>query len=130
MKNNLNLFGILLFALLLSIPTFGQTKEKHHNNKHKGNTYENTKENAYENNYSNKSTKDISNGTIRTNDLVDKQALYAYAQLRSRNFNEQKSHQEGGNTYKVWYNNRNNQCIKTTSRDKRITSIVNSTHCR
>lgn len=63
-------------------------------------------------------------------DLVNKDAKNAYSKLQQRGFYEVKKVQDGGNTYKLFYNDRTRQCIKTTSRDERITSINTSNHCR
>jgi hypothetical protein len=63
-------------------------------------------------------------------DLVYKPSKYAYDKLNQRGFAEVKKVSDGGNTYKLFYNNRTRQCIKTTSRDEKITSIHPSSNCR
>ncbi|WP_228851317.1 hypothetical protein [Aegicerativicinus sediminis] len=66
---------------------------------------------------------------VRVSDLVGRGAEWSYTELRHRGFQEQKKHQDGGKTYRVFYNYRTHQCIKTLSQNKRISSIQNSTHC-
>jgi flagellar biosynthesis GTPase FlhF len=129
MKKRIKTMIILsAFALFSSTITFAQ-KNKHHNKKENYNdnnyNYNNDTYNKdrYDNKYNNRSN-------YNNQDLVGRSAINAYSALRNRNFYEQKTHQQGGNTYKVWYNRNTRQCIKTTSRDRRITSIVSSTHCR
>ena len=129
MKNTIKLLGLLLVAFLFSINSYGQSKEKH--NKKKDKEYYNNDNYNYNNNNDRYSKDRYDNRKNYNNqDLVGRSALNAYSTLRNRNFYEQKTHQQGGNTYKVWYNRNSRQCIKTTSRDRRITSIVPSTHCR
>ncbi|WP_228851318.1 hypothetical protein [Aegicerativicinus sediminis] len=69
------------------------------------------------------------NDEVRVSDIVGRDAEWSYSELRHRGFDEVKKHQEGGKTYRVFYNYRTNQCIKTLSVSKRIQSIQNSTHC-
>jgi len=66
---------------------------------------------------------------VRISDLVGRGADWSYQELRHRGFDEVKKHQDGGKTYRIFYNYRTNQCIKTLSENKRISSIQNSTHC-
>lgn len=56
-------------------------------------------------------------------------ALKAYDELEDRGFRETKSHKDGGKTYRVWYNSRTGECVKTLSQDKRITEVVRSNRC-
>lgn len=139
MKKLLKTLTVLcFFAILSTSQVIAQKHEKHNhsnngrynNNNYNNDRYDNDRYNndRYDNNRYSKDRYNDRNYNNR--DLVGRQALTAYSILRNRNFYEQKSHQEGGNTYKVWYNRNTRQCIKTTSRDRRITSIVNSTHCR
>lgn len=93
------------------------------------NSYNNDYDNNYNNNRYNNNNKSY-NRDFKYGYLTGQRALYAYDELRKNGFNEQKTHQQGGNTYKVWYNNNTDQCLKTTSRDEKISSIVVSTHCK
>lgn len=68
-------------------------------------------------------------GEVKVYDLVGRGATWAYDELRDRGFTEQKNHQNDGKTYRVFYNFRTHQCIKTLSKNKKIASIQNSTHC-
>lgn len=61
--------------------------------------------------------------------LSQKDAVWAYEELSANGFMLQKTHQQGGNTYKIWYNSNTNQCVKTTSKDKLISVIENSSNC-
>jgi hypothetical protein len=63
-------------------------------------------------------------------DLMNIPALEAYDKLQDRGFSEVKNfHSKDGKTYRVWYNNETNQCIKTISIKKRIHDVLKSTHC-
>jgi|GEM_PF-4692678 len=62
-------------------------------------------------------------------DLVGQLATKAYVKLDKRGFDETKEVRDGGNTYKLWMN-RDGECIKTTSRDGKITSVKASANCR
>lgn len=66
---------------------------------------------------------------LRNADLVGRTATEAYATLKKRRFSETKDVKDGGNTYKLWMN-RNGECLKTTSRDGKITSVKASANCR
>lgn len=92
----------------------------------------NNNNNRYNNNYSNNKNnyRRDNNEDFNYGYLNRQKANYAYNELRKNGFVEQKNHQQGGNTYKVWFNDDTNQCLKTTSRDEKITSIVVSTHCK
>ena len=57
-------------------------------------------------------------------------ATLAYDKLKSRGFYQVKEFQsKEGKTYRVWYNNETNQCIKTISINKHIHDVLKSTHC-
>jgi hypothetical protein len=116
------------------------------NNSYGSNSYNNYGYNNYHNHdnqnsyhtgsYSNYNYGNNNYGVNRSNgnyeyydDLVYKDARNAYSKLQQRGFYEVKKVQDGGNTYKLFYNDRTRQCIKTTSRDERITSINTSNHC-
>ncbi|VXC07782.1 exported hypothetical protein [Flavobacterium sp. 9R] len=101
-------------------------KGKYSNN---NNRYNNDYNDSYNNNRYNNNKKNY-NGNFDYGYLNRQKATYAYSELRKNGFDEQKTHEQGGNTYKVWFNNDSNQCLKTTSRDEKITSIVVSTHCK
>lgn len=66
---------------------------------------------------------------MRNADLVGRTATEAYATLKKRRFSETKDVKDGGNTYKLWMN-RDGECLKTTSRDGKITSVKASANCR
>jgi hypothetical protein len=69
-------------------------------------------------------------GKIRYKDLVNESATYAYEELGKRGFYEVKNVNDGATTYKLWKNDETYQCIKTTSRGQKITTIINSTNCK
>ncbi|MGL2987671.1 hypothetical protein ACSVH5_08755 [Flavobacterium sp. RSSA_27] len=150
MKNHFKTLTVLCFFALCS--TTAVVAQKHDNKKNDKSNHSNNGRYNNNNNYNNdrydndrydndrydndRYSKDrynndrYSSKSYNNRDLVGRQALTAYSMLRNRNFYEQKSHQEGGNTYKVWYNRNTRQCLKTTSRDRRITSVVSSSNCR
>lgn len=66
---------------------------------------------------------------VNVNDLRGMDAVEAYEELMSRGFEKRKKKTYGGTTYGVWYNRDTHQCIKTVSKNKRITDIMKSTHC-
>lgn len=66
---------------------------------------------------------------LRHQDLVGKTATEAYVLLRKRRFSETKEVKGGGNTYKLWMNGKG-ECLKTTSRDGKISSVKASSNCR
>lgn len=66
---------------------------------------------------------------IDNSDLVGYKAPAAYLKLDSRGFGEVKEVRDGANTYKLFYNPKTSQCIKTTSRGGKITSVKASTNC-
>ena len=66
---------------------------------------------------------------VNVNDLVGWGAIDAYEELMSRGFDKRKKETYGSKTYGVWYNRDTHQCIKTLSENKKISSIVKSTHC-
>ena len=68
-------------------------------------------------------------GSIKVDYLKGWKALSAYAELKSKGFHEIKKHTTNGKTYRIWYNKRTNQCIKTLSKNERIAEIMKSTHC-
>ncbi|WP_455168711.1 hypothetical protein, partial [Aegicerativicinus sediminis] len=68
-------------------------------------------------------------GEQRVHDLIGRSATWAYDELNDRGFREQKSHQDGGKTYRVFYNSRTDQCIKTLSENKRISKVMASNRC-
>jgi len=93
------------------------------NNNYNNNKYNNN--NNYNNNRYNNN-----NGNFSYSYLNKKDAVWAYDELSNNGFTLQKTHQEGGKTYKIWFNNNSNQCLKTTSENKRISIIENSSHCK
>lgn len=123
------------------------------------NRIENNSSGCYKNNYNNYSSNNYENNYYKNNnhyryntdndyhsynhdyydntnynkqtvsDLVNRDAESAYSTLRDRGFDEVKKHTSNGKTYKVFYNSNTKQCIKTTSDNRRIRSIENSTHC-
>ncbi|MCH4823550.1 hypothetical protein ML462_10250 [Gramella lutea] len=66
---------------------------------------------------------------VRYQDLEGEMALRAYDELEYRGFKEGKNHSNDGKTYRVWYNSRTDQCIKTLSVNKRIKEIMESNRC-
>ena len=62
-------------------------------------------------------------------DLEGWGAKRAYGELERRGFEERRHHQQGGTTYRTWYNSRTGQCIKTVSKNERIAETMISTHC-
>lgn len=66
---------------------------------------------------------------VRITDLKGQNAELAYSELKTRGFAEQRKHSSGDKTYRVFYNSKTQQCIKTTSISKRIAEIQNSTNC-
>jgi hypothetical protein len=71
-----------------------------------------------------------SSGKFNTAKLINKDAVWAYGELQSNNFTQQKKVQDGGNTYVIWYNQDTGECYKTTSRSKKITSVIKSDSCK
>jgi len=66
---------------------------------------------------------------VNVRDLIGMDAIEAYEELMSRGFDKRKKKTYGGTTYGVWYNPQTHQCIKTISKDRRISDIIKSTHC-
>ncbi len=66
---------------------------------------------------------------VEYKDLEGEMATRAYDRLERRGFREGKNHSNDGKTYRVWYNNRTDQCIKTLSVNKRIKEIMESNRC-
>jgi hypothetical protein len=93
-----------------------------------GNNYNNYNNNNNSNKYKNNRYNN-NNGNFSYGYLSQKDAVWAYDELTNNGFQLQKTHQQGGNTYKVWFNNNSNQCIKTTSRNKIISKIEPSSNC-
>jgi hypothetical protein len=127
-------FAFIVVITLFSLTSFAQ---KSHSNKHKddkhyenNNNYNNNNynNNKYNNNYNNNNNYNSSR-TIVVSDLAYKKAEYAYGELRNRGFNEVKRFQDKDGTYRLWYNDRTRQCIKTTSKYEKITYIRNATNC-
>ncbi len=69
------------------------------------------------------------NNHADVHDLMKISAPIAYDKLQERGFHLVKTAQGSGKTYKVWYNNETNQCIKTISINKHIHDVLKSTHC-
>lgn len=86
--------------------------------------------NYYNKGYNKAYNKNSGGGNFNYGYLNNQKATYAYSELRNNGFDEQKTHQQGGNTYKLWYSSSSNQCLKTTSRNEKISSIVVSTNCK
>lgn len=99
--------------------------------------YNNSNNNNYNNNYNNNNNSKYNNGNKYGNNngnfsygyLSQKDAVWAYSELTNNGFQLQKTHQQGGNTYKIWFNDNSNQCLKTTSRNKLIAKIEPSSNC-
>ncbi|WP_281240264.1 hypothetical protein [Flavobacterium praedii] len=88
--------------------------------------------NNYNNNYNNHNNSNKYNnnkGNFNYGYLSQKEAVWAYGELSNNGFQLQKTHQQGGNTYKIWFNDNSNQCLKTTSRNKLIAKIEPSSNC-
>lgn len=66
---------------------------------------------------------------VNVRDLIGMDAIEAYGELMSRGFDKRKKKTYGGTTYGVWYNRRTHQCIKTVSKNRRISDVMKSTHC-
>lgn len=79
--------------------------------------------------YCNSSSSSSSGGSTSMDHLQGRDAVRAYENLEDRGFRETKSHKDGGKTYRVWYNSRTGECIKTLSQNKRITEIISSNRC-
>ncbi|WP_224491250.1 hypothetical protein [Robertkochia flava] len=56
-------------------------------------------------------------------------AIKAYDRLADEGFRETKNHKDGGKTYRVWYNSRTGECVKTLSQKEKITEIILSNRC-
>ena len=69
------------------------------------------------------------NSHADVHDLMKISAPLAYDKLQDRGFHLVKTAGGGSKTYKVWYNNETNQCIKTISINKHIHDVLKSTHC-
>ncbi|RZJ66646.1 MAG: hypothetical protein EOO50_08965 [Flavobacterium sp.] len=67
---------------------------------------------------------------VDNSDLVGIKAPAAYLKLQSRGFGEVKEVRDGANTYKLFFNAKSSQCIKTTSRDGKISSVKAATNCQ
>jgi hypothetical protein len=90
--------------------------------------------NSYNNSYNNDRYNDTRyersyKPHVNVNDLKGMSAFDAYEELMDRGFEKRKKQTYGGTTYGVWYNRETHQCIKTVSKNKRITDIMKSTHC-
>ena len=68
-------------------------------------------------------------GSADVFDLMKISAPIAYDKLQNRGFHLVKTTSGSSKTYKVWYNNETNQCIKTISINKHIHDVLKSTHC-
>lgn len=80
-------------------------------------------------NYNNNKSSGYSSSKTSMSYLNGMAALQAYDQLKDRGYRESKSHQDGGKTYRVWYNSRTGECIKTLSQNRRITEVIPSERC-
>ncbi|MBU2950815.1 hypothetical protein KO493_08910 [Tamlana agarivorans] len=69
--------------------------------------------------------------TPKYTDLNGWVATSAYAVLKERGFKEVKKFSEGDTTYRLWYHNGSDLCIKTESKHKKIAKIFksNSENC-
>lgn len=62
--------------------------------------------------------------------LVTQDALYAYEELRQKGFRETKTYSDKDNTFKLWYNSRTDQCIRTWSKYRKIQNLATANNCR
>ncbi|NIK91577.1 hypothetical protein GZ212_05385 [Mangrovimonas sp. CR14] len=60
---------------------------------------------------------------------VNGSATSMYRKLQDDNFKEIKLFQKDGYTYKLWYNYRSKECLKTVSYDYKLEKILFSHHC-
>ncbi len=67
---------------------------------------------------------------IDVNFLKGWKALKAYDELKGLGFYEQKSFSSRGKTYRVWYNRKKRQCVKTLSQKEKITQVMESNRCK
>ncbi|WP_066218334.1 hypothetical protein [Formosa haliotis] len=89
----------------------------------------NSNSNSHHNNHNNSHNNSSYNRNAQYSDLNGWVSTSAYSELESRGFRQVKEHQDSGKTYRLWKNNRSKQCVKTTSINKRISSIVDSNNC-
>ena len=82
----------------------------------------------FNNSYTSRDSRDY-NSHADVHDLMKISATIAYDKLQDRGFVLVKSLQGKTQTYKIWYNNETNQCIKTISINKHIHDVLKSTHC-
>ena len=66
---------------------------------------------------------------VQIDDLMGMKAVSAYGELTRRGFVEENKASGSGTTYRVWYNNRTQQCVRTTSQHEQITHIQASDGC-
>lgn len=84
---------------------------------------------SYRNNNGNRGGNRGNRNYANYKDLEGEMATRAYDLLERRGFREGRSHSNDGKTYRVWYNERTDQCIKTLSVNKRIKEVIRSTRC-
>ncbi|WP_299885585.1 hypothetical protein [uncultured Lacinutrix sp.] len=71
-----------------------------------------------------------SNNAFDINKLKRMKSKAAYTTLEQNNFGNSKTFQEGDVTYKLWYNSKTEQCVKTFSRNYYIVKVENSNNCK
>ncbi len=63
------------------------------------------------------------------NEIKGMKSKAGYASLEQHGFNNTKTFEEDGVTYKLWYNSKKDQCIKTYSKNYYIARAENSSGC-
>lgn len=56
-------------------------------------------------------------------------ATKAYDRLEDRGYTQKKGHRDDGKTWRVWYNSRTGECIKTLSENSKISKVIPSSRC-
>ncbi|MBL7473953.1 hypothetical protein [Robertkochia sediminum] len=56
-------------------------------------------------------------------------ATKAYDRLEDRGYTQKKGHRDDGKTWRVWYNSRTGECIKTLSQNSKISKVIPSSRC-
>ncbi len=81
-------------------------------------------------NNSNSGNHNNNSGGININELKGMKSKAAYASLEQKGFSNTKTFQEDDVTYKLWYNSKSDQCVKTFSKNYYIARIENSNNCK
>ncbi|AEH02508.1 hypothetical protein [Lacinutrix sp. 5H-3-7-4] len=82
-----------------------------------------------ENSTSCKGKNTSANNPYNISELSKMKSKAGYTTLEQNGFGNTKTFQEGNVTYKLWYNSKTGQCVKTYSRNFYIVKVENSNNC-